>query len=77
MRNNKKKEKMVPVRKGAHVGETIQIIVQGSANFIITLDMLFIDEKTTQKPMKDIETLDLAMPKIPTKARYKLHVSIA
>jgi hypothetical protein len=38
--------------------------------------MLFIDEETTQKPMKDIKTLDLALPKIPTKALYKLQVSV-
>jgi hypothetical protein len=71
------KDKPMPVREGAPVGETIQITVQGSANFIITPDMLFIDEETTQKPMKDIEMLDLAMPKIPTKVLYKLQVSVA
>jgi hypothetical protein len=38
--------------------------------------MLFIDEETTQKPAKDIETLDLVIPKIPTKALYKLQVSV-
>ena len=38
--------------------------------------MLFIDKETTQKPVKDIETLDLVMPKIPTMALYKLHVSV-
>jgi hypothetical protein len=70
------KEKPMPVREGAPVRETIQITVQGSDNFIITPDMLFIDEETTQNPMKDIETLDLAMPKIPTKVLYKLQVSV-
>jgi hypothetical protein len=55
----------------------VQITVQGSVNFIITLEMLFIDEETTQNPLKDIETLDLAFPKIPTKALYKLQVSVA
>jgi hypothetical protein len=38
--------------------------------------MLLVDEETMQKPVKDIETLDLAMPKIPTKALYKLQVSV-
>jgi hypothetical protein len=38
-----------------------QITMQGSDNFIITLDMLFIDQETTQKPVKDFETLDLAV----------------
>jgi hypothetical protein len=54
----------------------MQITAQGSVNFIITPEMLFIDEETTQKPLKDIETLDLAFSKIPTKALYKLQVSI-
>jgi hypothetical protein len=38
--------------------------------------MLCIDEEMVQKPMKDIETLDLVLPKIPTKALYKLQVSV-
>jgi hypothetical protein len=63
-------------REGTPVGETMQIMVQGSVNFIITPEMLFVDEETTQNPLKYIETLDLALPKIPTKALYKLQVSI-
>jgi hypothetical protein len=51
--------------------------VQGSANFIITPDMVFIDEEAAQKPLKEIETLDLEFPKIPTKALYKLQISVA
>jgi len=43
----KQKDKLAPVREGAPVGEIVQIIVQGIVNFIITLDMLFIDEETT------------------------------
>jgi hypothetical protein len=39
--------------------------------------MMFIDEETMKKPLKDIETLDVALAKIPTKALYKLQVSIA
>jgi hypothetical protein len=42
-----KKDKSVPVREVAPIGETVQIIVQGNANFIITPDILFIDEETT------------------------------
>jgi hypothetical protein len=41
------KENLVLVREGVHVEERIQITVHGSTNFIITLDMLFIDEETT------------------------------
>jgi hypothetical protein len=50
----------------------VKITVQGSVNFIITPEMLFVDEDTTQNPLKDIETLDLAFPKIPKRALYKL-----
>jgi hypothetical protein len=53
-----------------HARETVKIIAQGSANFIITLEMLFIDEEETQKPMKKIETLDLALPNMSTKVLY-------
>jgi hypothetical protein len=67
---------MTPVREGVPVGETIEITIQGSDNFIITLDMVFIDEEMTQNLMKDIKILDLARPKIPTKVLYKLHVSV-
>jgi hypothetical protein len=51
--------------------------VQGSTNLILTPEMTFLDEETLHKPLKDIETLDLALPKIPTKELYKLQVSIA
>jgi hypothetical protein len=53
----------------------MKIMVQGSVNFQITPKMLFIDEETTQRPLKKISMLDLALSKIPTKALYKLQVS--
>jgi ElaB/YqjD/DUF883 family membrane-anchored ribosome-binding protein len=59
------------------VPETVQFAAQPNANFIITPEMMFIDKETMQKPLKDIETLDVALAKIPTKALYKLQVSIA
>jgi hypothetical protein len=37
--------------------------------------MFFIDEEIAQKLMKDVRTLDLVLPKIPTKALFKLQVS--
>jgi hypothetical protein len=55
----------------------VHITVQGSLNFIIRVKMLLIDEETTQMPLKDIERLELALPKIPTKALYKLQVNVA
>jgi hypothetical protein len=71
----KQKDKLVKAREGVPTQETMEIKVHGSSNFIITPQMLFIDEEITQKPLKDIETLNLAFPKIPTKALYKLQVS--
>jgi hypothetical protein len=70
-------KKKMPAKEGALVGETMQITVQGNINFIITPEMLFMDEETTQRPLKYIEMLDLAVSKIPTKALYKLQVSVA
>jgi hypothetical protein len=35
-------------------------------------EMMFLDEETMQKNLKDTETLDMALAKIPTKALYKL-----
>jgi response regulator RpfG family c-di-GMP phosphodiesterase len=63
--------------EGVPVPETVQFVVQMSANFIITPKMMFLDEETTQKPLKDIETLDVTLAKIPTKVFYKLQVSVA
>jgi hypothetical protein len=56
--------------------ETVQIIASGSENYPSTQDMLQMDEETTQKQLKDIDHLDLALPKVPTKALYKLQVSV-
>jgi hypothetical protein len=71
------KETPMQAKEGVPVPETVQFAVQGSANFIIMPAMMFLDEETTQKPLKDIEALDVALAKIPTKALYKLQVSIA
>jgi hypothetical protein len=49
----------------------------GSETFQINQGMLQIDKDTTQKPLKDIEKLDLVLSKIPTKALYKLQISVA
>jgi len=66
----------MPTREEAPTREIVKITAQGSVKFIITPEMLFIDEEITQKPIRDIQTLDLAFPKIPTKALYKLQVNI-
>jgi hypothetical protein len=71
------KETTTLAKEGLHMPETIQFVAQASTTFIIMPEMLFIDEETTQKPLKDIEMLDVALAKIPTKLLYKLQVSIA
>jgi hypothetical protein len=38
--------------------------------------MLQVDEDTMQNPLKEIDHLDLALPKVPTKALYKLQISV-
>jgi hypothetical protein len=38
--------------------------------------MLQMDKETTQEHLKDIDHLDLALPKVPTKVLYKLQVSV-
>jgi hypothetical protein len=48
----------------------------GSETFQINQGMLQIDKDTIHKPLKDIEQLDLVLSKIPTKALYKLHISV-
>jgi hypothetical protein len=65
-----------PVKEGIPMGETVQITDAGECKLRITPDMLFMDEETTQRPLREIEMMDLALPKIPTKALYKLQVSI-
>jgi hypothetical protein len=69
-----KQHKDTPTKtmEGVPVGETIQIATHGRKNFIITPDMLYIDEKEKLKPLKKIETLELVLSKIQTKTLYKL-----
>jgi hypothetical protein len=71
------KDKTTKTKEGVPVGETTKITMQGRANSIITPDMLFIDKEEEQRPPKEIKTLELVFPKIPTKDLYKLHISVA
>ena len=48
-----------------------------SENFIIPKDMLQMDKDTEQKQVKEIEKMELVLDKIPTKAIYKLQMSVA
>jgi hypothetical protein len=48
----------------------------GNEYFCITQEMLQVDEETMQNPLKDIDHLDLELPKVPTKALYKLQINV-
>jgi hypothetical protein len=63
--------------EGMPTGETMQIIVQWSTNFVITPDMLYIEQEVTNKTLKETNILDLALPKISTKVLHKLQISVA
>jgi hypothetical protein len=63
-------EKVVPVQ------ETLQIIASGSDIFPITQDMMQLEEETTHKKLMEIDHFHLDFPNIPTKALYKLQVSV-
>jgi hypothetical protein len=52
-------------------------IAQASLNFQVTSNMLQMDETLTQTPLKDLVQVELVMARIPTKALYKLQVSVA
>jgi hypothetical protein len=56
--------------------ETMHIIAMGSEYLNIAKEMLQVYDETTQNPLKDINHLDLELPKVPTKALYKLQISV-
>jgi hypothetical protein len=51
-------------------------VVKGSDTFMVTQQMLRVDEETTHKPVGDINQLELVMAQIPTKALYGLQASV-
>jgi hypothetical protein len=56
--------------------ETVQTIVMSSDRFKVTQEMLEVDENTMQKPVKDMEHLELVLVNIPMKELYGLQVSV-
>jgi hypothetical protein len=56
--------------------ETMKTVVVSSDRFTVTQDMLEMDEHTTQRPVKDVEHMELVMEKIPTKSLYGLQASV-
>jgi hypothetical protein len=57
--------------------DMIQTIAQASSNFHVTPSMLCMDEIVGQTPLKYLAQIQLVMGWIPTKALYKLQVSVA
>jgi hypothetical protein len=55
---------------------TIQTIAQVSPSFQVTSEMLQMDEAIAQTPLKYLAQVQLVLAKIPTKALYKLQVSV-
>jgi hypothetical protein len=51
--------------------------VQVSPTFTVTPNMLEMDEMIAQTPLKDLAQVELVLERIPTKALYKLQVSVA
>jgi hypothetical protein len=54
----------------------IQTIVQVSPTFRITKDLLQMDETATQTLLKELAQVNMVSAKIPTKALYRLQVSV-
>jgi hypothetical protein len=52
--------------------ETVHFFVQGRETFTITCQMIRFNQETMQKPMEEVEKLEMVMVHIPTKALYGL-----
>jgi hypothetical protein len=57
--------------------DTIENIAYESLNFQVTSHVLHMDEAIAQTPLKDLAHVEFVMERIPTKALYKLQVSVA
>jgi hypothetical protein len=50
--------------------ETVQFVVQGRETFMVTCQMIRFDQETMQKPLEEVEQVEMVMAQIPTKALY-------
>jgi hypothetical protein len=64
-------------KAGSSEQDRIQTTTQASSTFHVTPNMLRMDEIVGQTPLKDLAQIQLVMTQIPTKALYKLQVSVA
>jgi hypothetical protein len=56
--------------------ETMQFIIQGRETFTIMRQMINFDQEMMQKPLEEVEQVELVMAQIPTKALYGLQASV-
>jgi hypothetical protein len=56
--------------------ETVQFIVQGRETFLVMRQMIIFDQETVQKPLEEVEQVEMIMAQIPTKALYGLQASV-
>jgi hypothetical protein len=56
--------------------ETMQFVIQGRETFMITRQMIRFDQEMMQKPLEEVEQVEMVMAHIPTKALYGLHASV-
>jgi hypothetical protein len=64
-------------KAGSSEQDRIQTTTQPSSTFHVTPNMLRMDEIVGQTPLKYLAQIQLVMTQIPTKALYKLQVSVA
>jgi hypothetical protein len=53
----------------------VQFIVQGREKFTAMRQMIIFNHETMQKPLEQVEQLEMVMAQIPTKALYRLSAS--
>jgi hypothetical protein len=73
-RSNRKRHSGPPAQKEGE--ETVQFVVQGRETFMVTCQMIRLDQETMQKPLGEVEQLEMVMAQIPTKALYGLQASV-
>jgi predicted house-cleaning NTP pyrophosphatase (Maf/HAM1 superfamily) len=56
--------------------EIAQLVIQGRETFLVTDQMIIFDQETMQKPMEEVEQVEMIMEEIPTKALCKQHASV-
>jgi hypothetical protein len=56
--------------------ETVWFVVQGRDTFFVMRQMIIFDQENVQKPLEEVEQVEMVMEQIPTKALYGLQTSV-